>query len=246
MARVPFPRRLWPPLLLVALVLPASPHSRLAATSAAPANGPYPGFEVRYGIGPLPARLSSLVGRNEPISAATDVFREPSGGRYVLEGLGEGQAIYDVSLEALFAVLSPDPGRKAFGPGVLENHVEEFEGNRALVFQVVGAEFLGVKLAFETRSEVFWDSFPDGSVGIRSRLVGNPDGKLYESYNSWYLAPIEVEGRTMTYMRFYIRSGIYDPFPGAESVMKLFLPRQLSDMFSSNVREARKALAVKR
>ena len=190
--------------------------------------------------GPHLDDVASLIDTPTVIETSTSVFMDVLKNKVVLEGQGDAHAIYDLPLSLLLSVIEVNDKTGSYGPGVLESRIYRREGNKTVVYQLVGVKFFGIKVAYSTLNEVVRDELPGGGAGIRCRLVESLDGKLYESSNSWYFFPIEVKGRAMTYVRFFMRSGIYSPFPGEEGLMKSFLPKQLSDMFVANIREARR------
>jgi hypothetical protein len=212
------------------------------------AQGPFPGFDVRYamGIAPSSPDLAKLVERPTAIYVAGRTIVDPKTGFKVLEGQGDGHGVFDLPLEALADVLDPSKDRQGFFPGVLDERVVLRDGSRTLIYQMVGISFLGIKLAYPTISEVYRDDYPDGSVGFRARLVESLDGRLYQSYSSWFLVPVRVAGKTMTYARTYMRSGLYKPFAGADSLLKAFMPGQLDQIFNDNIHEARRRLQAQR
>ncbi len=212
-----------------------------------PTGGPYPGFEVRYGRYSPPGGqdLSLLIEKPMVIGTKVQTFIDEGTKGKVLEALGDCQAIYDLPIAAIAAVLEVDAKQAKYGAGLLDAHIDLKSGNRTIVYQELGTLFLGIRVSYLTRSEVFRDELPDGVLGFRARLIESMDGKLYESFSSWYLEPIVVDGRKLTYVRTFMHAGIRNPFLGAESIMRAFIPKQSSDMMSSNIKEARRRLAGK-
>jgi hypothetical protein len=216
--------------------------SQALPVAPGPVDGPYPGFEVRYGLAPIPngAELSALIGKPTLVASFVRNFIDPGTGGKVIEAMGEAHAVYDISLAALASVLEVDEAQAKFGSGILAAHVDLKQGNRSIVYQELGTNFLGIKVSYKTRSEVFRDDLPGGAVGFRARLIESPDGKLYESFSSWYLVPVVIAGKEYLYVRTFMRSGIRNPFLGAETIMGAFIPKQSADMIVSNIKEARR------
>jgi hypothetical protein len=227
--------------LVVLFVLQAS----LSAQAAAAGYGDYPGFEVRYGsaVEDVTKGYRALVDNPTVIQTVTRQFADPLTGITVLEGRGDAHVVFAIPIEAFAATLEVSDDQVKFAPGVLDARVEERDGPRVIVYQLVGTNFLGIKVAFPTRSEVVRDELPDGALGFRARLIESLDHRLYESYSSWYLLPITVDGKPMLYVRTYMCSGICNPFVGMESLLRAFMPSQISNMFHNNLREARKRQA---
>lgn len=207
-----------------------------------PPQGSFPGFDVRYSFGPTTDYRSLL---NKPLLTYSKViiFQAPSNLERRMEGVGECEVVYDLPVNAVAAVLEPQDGLESYAPGVIKSRIESRSGKIVTTFQEVGASFLGIKVTYLTRNEATRDELPNGAVGIRARLIDSLDGKLFESYTSWYLAPVVLDGRQMTYIHYFMRSGLRNPFPGADTALRAFMPIQLSNTIESNLREARRRVA---
>jgi hypothetical protein len=234
---------LFPVILAAAVALAASPVSAQEAAPP-PGSNAYPGFDVRYGI-PEGTKLAQLVDAPALISMIVEQFKDPASGEHRLSGFGDAQAVYEVPMAAVLQVLEDYEHQKSYSPNLFEVKVESREGNRTIVYQDLGMSFLGLKASYKIRVEVIRDDFPDGAVGIRARLVESVDGKLFQSYSSWYLKPVELEGKKMLYLRIFTGSGIRRPIIGMAAATKGFTPGNLKGQLRDTVKEARKRLAAK-
>lgn len=228
--------------VLAPVALPAQagvPAETVAASSSSESLYSYPDYDVRYGIAPG-TDLAALAGRTATIGMNVTSFTDPVDGKSKLRGFGESQGLYDVPLEAVLESLWDIESQPKFFPNLFESRVEEKGDNEMRVFQYVGVSVLGIKAGYHMRVEMKRDYLPDGAVGVRSRLIQCLDGNMFESYSSYYLARVEVNGKQMTYIRLYSRPGIVDPFPGTAAIVKGLTPGQLSDSITLFVRDARR------
>lgn len=231
-----------PALGALLLSLPVSVHAELAELGPAPAQGGYAGFDVRYGLDPR-ADTKALLASPVLTLATVSSFQHPGSGEARLEGLGESQVIVDLPLALLASVIEAQNGAEAWLPGTLLSRVDSRKGPEARLYQESGASFLGVKVAFRYTVSQVRDELPEGATGFRSRVVESLDGKLFESCTSWYLRPIVVDGVSKTYVRYFMRSGLRRPFLGAETLVKSYMPIQMSGMVKAILKEARRRQA---
>lgn len=224
--------------LLIAGALPLLAQDE---SQAAAAPDPYPGFRARYGI-PEGTDLAALVSKPTLIGMTVNSFRDPATGERRMSGFGEAHAVYDVPLQAVLAVLTDYPGQKQYSPRLLEVKVEYQDAQRAVVYQDIGIVFLGIKFGSRVRSEIIVDDLGPGEVGIRARLLESLDHNLFESFSSWYLKEVQVDGKTMLYLRTFTSPGLRNPFIGVASVVKSFTPPELRGQLAGTVKEALRRL----
>ncbi len=226
-----------------------------AAPAAAPANNgtvtASSGFIVRYGaVGPGGSAMldeagaAKLAGRSE--SFAVDILtpEQVPGEKRVL-GTGEAHGIYEVPLEAVASVLWDFPSLKAVSPRLQDVKVDERTESRVALYEEIGINFLGIKIGYKLRLETFRDNFPDGSVGLRYRMLESLDGKLYSADSSWFLKEVDVGGKKMLYMRTYSTSGMRNPGLGVAAAMKAFTAGELAGQVDAIAKEARKRAGLK-
>lgn len=225
---------------------PALPPEVLQIETAATRDGSvtrYEGFETRYGMAASPAvpgNLSSLVGKVETFALDVIKFKDQASGESRLYGSGEAHGLFDVPMEAALAVVLDYPNLKAISPRVRNVKVLESVGNRILVYEDIGINFMGISIGYILDAEVFGDKFPDGALGMRARLAKSHDGKLYSSDSSWYFKRVELGGKTYTYIRTWSSSGLRNPGLGVAGVMKLFTAGELKDQIEAVVKQAAK------
>jgi hypothetical protein len=233
--------------LAFAVLAPAGLLAQAGAAAVAVSSTPeslysYPDYDVRYGIAPG-TDLEALAGKTATLGMDVKSFTDPLDGKGKLRGFGESHGLYDVALEDVLASLWDIESQPKFFSNLFEARVEDRGENEMRVFQYIGVSVLGIRAGYHMRVEMRRDYLPDGSVGIRSRLLECRDGNMFESYSSYYLARVEVNGKPMTYIRLYSRPGIVDPFPGTAAIVKGLTPGQLSDSITLFVRDARRRAA---
>jgi hypothetical protein len=202
---------------------------------------PYPDFDVRYGI-PAGTDLAALVNKPTLIDMQVKTFHDPATGEPRLSGFGEAEAVYDAPLQAVLDVLNDYPGQKVYSPRLLDVKVEYQDPHRAVVYQDIGIYFLGIKFGSRVRSEIIDDDLGPGEVGIRARLLESLDHNLFDSFSSWYLKEVEVDGKTMLYLRNFTSPGLRKPFIGIGAILKIFTPPELTGQIENTVKEALKRL----
>ncbi len=173
-------------------------------------------------------------------SFAVDVLTPPQvpGERRIL-GTGEAHGLYEVPLEAVARLLWDYPVLKTISPKLRDVKVEHRTDTSIVVYEELGISFLGIRIGYRLRLEAFRDDFPDGSVGLRYRMIESLDGKLYAADSSWYLKEIEAGGRKLLYMRTFSTSGMRNPGLGVAAAMKAFTAGELSGQVEAVARKAR-------
>jgi hypothetical protein len=230
--------------LAVGLVLAHQPLAAAPLPATGPTGGSYPGFEVRYGMASLltPQDVLALIDRPATLDSYSGSFLDPATRKKIVEGRGEAHAVYALPIEVLASVLDTTMDQLRFSPGLLDERINLKDGPRTVVYQELGIEFLGIRVSYKTRSEIYRDELPGGAIGFRARLVESLDGKIYESFSSWYLCPVTAWGKTYTYVRFYMHTGLRQAMLGMETAMKSFIPQQSTDMITANANEAKRRL----
>ena len=208
----------------------------------APALGGFAGYDVRYGLDPK-ADPQALLASPVLTHASVQSFTHSPSGEARLEGLSESQVIVDLPVSLLASVLEAQTGAEAWLPGTILSRVESRNGPEARLYEEAGSSFLGVKLALRYTVSQVRDELLGGAMGFRSRVVESHDGKLFESCTSWYLLPIVVDGKAKTYVRYFSRSGLRKPFLGAETLLKSYMPIQMTGMVKAILKEARRRQA---
>ncbi|MGO8694882.1 MAG: hypothetical protein ACLQMF_14565 [Rectinemataceae bacterium] len=196
-----------------------------------------PDFDVRYGV-PSGADLKALIGKPTLIDMQVKTFHDPASGELRLSGFGEAEGVYDVPLQAVLDVLTDYPGQKVYSPRLLDVKVEYQDQHRAVVYQDIGINFFGIKFGSRVRSEIIVDELGPDEVGIRARLLESVDHNLFDSFSSWYLKEVEVDGKEMLYLRNFTSPGLRKPFIGIAGILKIFTPPELKGQIESTVKEA--------
>jgi len=198
---------------------------------------PQQGFDYRQGIHPQ-AILEGLV--DNPTIAEIDnyLFTDGLSGERRMAGYADVHAVYDIGIEYLVSAIMDFAAYPDYAPRIIAASVAEASGDRYRLNYTVGISFLGFKVAYETFEETLVTRYADGSLLTRSRLIDSPDGELFEHYMSMYLCEVRVNGKTMTYIRYYNRPGLRTPFPGMLAVAKAFTPGESRHQLNALAKEA--------
>jgi hypothetical protein len=222
-----------------------------AASLCAYANerGPLPipeqGFDFRQGIHPQ-ATLEELLDKPTILEIENYLFTDGETGERRMAGYVDIHAVYDIGIEYLISAVVDFNAYPGYAPRIFSARITEASDDRYLLHFTVGISFLGFRVAYETIEETIITRHADGSLFTRSRLIDSPDGNLFEHYMSMYLSEVRVNGKTMTYIRYYNRPGLRKPFPGMLAVAKTFTPGESRHQLNALAGEAeRRAKAAR-
>lgn len=198
-------------------------------------------FDYRYGV-PSGSNYQQLLKRGEILGSTNDLVQDPVSSERRLAGYGEYHAVYDVPAADYIVVLMDFNDYHRFVPMIVTSEILEQRGTTLISRFRAGISILGFSQVYETISECEYETFPDGSFGVRSRLIDSPDGKMYEHFLSWYIKPVLLDGRQMTYVRYYNRPGIRNPFPGMVTLVRAFANSNLRGQSESIAKETLRRL----
>jgi len=198
--------------------------------------------EYLYGL-PEGLELAELVDKPRLLGTTHHLFRDEATGERRLTGYADVVAVYDVPLDSLVAVAGDFASYPSFVPRIIEATVQGHDGPIWRVHYNVGIRFLGVGVSYRSVFDSIIEHLEGGAVGIRSWQVQSLDGGLYESYNSFYFAPVTINGRTMCFVRYFNRPGICNPGLGVLQVLDLFTPPESKAQLAAIVNEARRRAA---
>ncbi len=210
----------------------------LAATLAS-ADGPGTADEHRWGVAPG-ADFAALFEKPVVTEMEAKQYRDSEAGETRIAGWSELHGVFEVPFEAMVRVLTDYEGQPRYSPRLFDARIEERDGSRIRVFQEVGMSILGIKIRYNMTLEYHEEYLPDGGFGQRSRLLSNPSGNLYESFSSWYVLPVVVDGRECVYVRGFSRPGLRKVFPGMAGAVRNFTPGEVRSLLGRYVKEARK------
>ncbi len=205
--------------------------------------GPLPippqGFDYRQGIHPQ-AVPEDLVDKPTILEIENYLFTDRNSGERRMAGYVDIHAVYDIGIDYLISAVVDFAGYPDYAPRILSARIAEAMGDRYLLHYTVGISFLGFRVAYETVEETIVTRYADGSLLTRSRLIDSPDGNLFEHFMSMYLCELRVNGKTMTYIRYFNRPGLRKPFPGMLAVAKAFTPGESRHQLNALAKEAAK------
>ncbi|TFG84741.1 MAG: hypothetical protein E4H20_02265 [Spirochaetales bacterium] len=233
---------------ILALAAAISAFPAVASPGSISANVvlPFPssGYEYREGLAPC-TKLSELVAKPTIIELENYVFKDPASGERRMTGFTDVHAIYDFPIEAFIAANTDYANYFRFVPRIFSSDIQTRTPGQCIMKYTVGISFLGFRVAYETLQETRAEPRADGSFLSTSRLLDSPDGKLFEHYTSLYLATVIVDGKAMTYVRYFNRPGVRNPFPGMLTVSRTFTPGESRAQVTALAKEAAKRIVPK-
>ena len=228
-----------------ATVLAAVFFSAIAAVSAADVGAapvdrklpPEASAEYLYGV-PPGLDLERLVGKPRLVDTVHYLFTDPESGERRLGGYAEVVAVYDMPIEDILAVSLDFESSASYAPRIMESVIQRRDGADYHLYFKVGIRFMGMEVSFRSTFVSTVEYLDGESVGIRSRLTESFDESEYEHYTSIYFTPVTVDGRTMTFIRYFNRPGIIKPSVGMLQVLNLFTPPEARGQVSAIAKEA--------
>lgn len=211
----------------------------LLASCPAFAAGPGTTDEYRWGTAPG-ADFRVLLEKPVVTEMEAEPWKDPETGEHRIAGWSELHGVFEVPFEALVRVLTDYEGQSRYSPRLFSARVESREGDLIRVAQNVGMSILGIKVRYDLVLEYREERLSDGGFAQRSRLLSNPSGNLYESFSSWYVLPVTVDGKSCVYVRGFSRPGIRRPFPGMAGALRTFTPGEVKSLLEIYVKEARR------
>ncbi|HPG87198.1 MAG TPA: hypothetical protein PLQ29_10910, partial [Spirochaetales bacterium] len=105
-----------------------------------------------------------------------------------------------------------------------------------------GFRGLGIEISYGSVFLTAVDRLDGGAVGIRSLMLDSLDDRSFEHYTSTYLAPVVVDGRPMTFVRYFNRPGLRKPGLGLLQVLNLFVSPEAKAQLEALEGETRRRL----
>lgn len=199
--------------------------------------------EYRWGVAPG-ADFAALLNKPTVTEMEAEQYKDPENGETRIAGWSEVHGVFDVPFAAVVRVLTDYEGQPRYSPRLFDARVEGREGALIKVFQVVGMSILGIKIKYDVHIEFQEENLPDGGFGQRSWLLSNPSGNLYESFSSWYVLPVQVDGKDCVYVRGFSRPGLRKVFPGMAGALRTFTPGEVKDLLERYVKESRRIVGA--
>ena len=226
-------------------MLAAMFFSTMAAVSAADVGAapvdrklpPESSAEFLYGL-PPGLDLERLVGKPRLVDTVNYLFTDQASGERRLGGYAEVIAVFDMPIEDILAVSLDFESSASYAPRIMESAIQRRDGPDYHLYYKVGIKFMGIEISFRSTFVSTVEHFDGGSVGIRSRLTESIDESEYEHFTSTYFTPVMVNGRTMTFIRYFNRPGIRNPSVGMLQVLNLFAPPEARGQVSAIAKEA--------
>lgn len=219
-------------LMLAGIFLPP-----LWATPVGKPRPPEAAAQHLYGI-PVGVDFEKLVGKPTLVGTFYYTFKDSVSSKRHLAGYAEVHAVFDIPLEKLMAVCLDFESYPTYVPRVTGTRVLSSDGSSWQLLYTVGIKFMGLGLKYESIFETILESLPAGAVGLRSRLVRSIDESEFEHFTSYYFCPVTVNGKVMTFVRYFNRPGIIGPTPGMLQVLNLFAAPEARGQVSAIAKEA--------
>lgn len=218
-----------------------------SSTPSPPASTRLPGLpeettrEYLFGV-PEGVDLEPLVHSPRLVGTTYYVYDDEASGERRLGGYAEFHAVYDLPVESLWDVLLDISSYPTFSPRILGAEVESVWGSVYRVRYTTGIRFLGIEVSYDAIEDITVQTFLDGSRGTRTRLVESLDGSVCEHFSSFFVAPVTVEGREMTFVRYFSRPGIRNPGFGMLQVVQFFAAPEGKGQVNAVAKEAARRL----
>jgi len=227
---------------MAALWIAAAASTAVPAVAAAPADRGPPAVtatEFLFGI-PPGLDLKKIVDKPRIVELKNYVFTDPVSGERRLAGHAEVVAVYDMPIEDILAVALDFESYPDYAPRIMETNIQERDGTDYHLYYKVGIRFLGIEVSYRSTFRTKVEHFEGKAVGIRSTLVESLDESEFEHFTSLYFSPVTVDGKTMTFIRYFNRPGIRNPSAGMLQVLNLFLPPEARGQVAAIARQARR------
>jgi hypothetical protein len=182
--------------------------------------------------------LEELVDSPRLVGMKYYIFNDIASGERRVGGYAEVIAVYDAPIQHLVEAAIDFEGYPRFVPRILDARLDSSDGTRYRLWYDSGIRLLGFEISFRIKAESVIERLEGGAVGVRSRMLESIDGGLYEHFNSFYMEPLVIDGRPMTFVRYFNRPGIRKPTPGTLQIVRLFSPSEAKAQVSSIGREA--------
>jgi len=183
-------------------------------------------------------QLEELIDSPKIVGIKYYIFNDIATGERRVGGYAEVIAVYDTPIQYMIAATVDFEGYTRFVPRILDARIDSVDGTRYQLRYDTGVRLIGIEIAFKVRSESIIDTLGNGAVAVRSRMLESLDGELYENYNSFYMEPLVVNGKPMTFVRYFNRPGIRKPSPGTLQLVRLFSPSEAKAQVSAMGKEA--------
>jgi len=190
-----------------------------------------------YGI-PVGIDLEKLVGKPTLAGTFYYTFKDSVTSKRYLAGYAEVHAVFDIPLEQLVAVSLDFESFPTYVPRITGARVLSCDGSSWQLHYNVGIKFMGMGVEYESVFETVRESLPAGAVGTRSRMVRSLDESEFEHFTSYYFCPVTVDGKLMTFVRYFNRRGVIGPTPGMLQVLNLFAAPEAKGQVTALAKEA--------
>lgn len=216
-----------------------APGAADSARRAPAGTPPEAAAALLYGV-PDGLALASIVGKPTLLGTVNYLFKD--GDERRLAGYVDVVAVYDLPLEAMAAALVDFEAAPGYVPHILAATVRRRGPDGVEIYYKSGFRVLGIEISYESVFLTAVDRLDGGAVGIRSLMLDSLDDRSFEHYTSTYLAPVVVDGRPMTFVRYFNRPGLRKPGLGLLQVLNLFVSPEAKAQLEALEGETRRRL----
>jgi hypothetical protein len=155
-----------------------------------------------------------------------------------LETLTETHAVYPIAPEDILETLQDDDALTSFVPNLGDHEVVcKFSENYFRQRQRTDVHVLFFRLSSEYVIDVEYSSPKPRTYASRWVMVESLDNQIAYIYGSWFFQAVELDGRTVTYVRHYARSGLTTAVPGARLVIGGRIENEITNLLTAFYRE---------
>jgi hypothetical protein len=193
--------------------------------------------DFRWGI-PENTDFSSIMKKPAEIMSDTQFFYTPQG-EPRLRAISDYHGVYPIEMKRYYAFLRDYENKPKHSSFMISNEVDYSLIPYVIQTQTLGFSVLGMKLSFQVKFLGF-DTFPLPGVMASwwRQIDGGDKSTFFETYGSYYLKDIELEGQKCTYVRYFQRIGIRRPFAGLTEIVRLFGGVQMKSVLNGNFKGA--------
>ncbi len=186
---------------------------------------------------PAGTDLAALMGNPTEIESGI----ESGDDAVAVASFADVHAVYEVDLEVLRDTIVDFDRYEQFVP-----HVELSDGRRIgddplrwmqLIEIAYGVLVFQAEYALDNEFVVVQDE--DVRFALVFRMAESHDGRLADSFGSWFLETVDIDGRPATYVRYYSYVAFAEDMPGLRVALQMFGLQDVKAVMNAYVDEAR-------
>jgi hypothetical protein len=193
--------------------------------------------DYRWSI-PPGTDFPSIYMKPTEIDSDTQFYFTGKGGETRLRAISDYHGLYPIELSRYYAFLRDYENKPKHSSMMLANEVDYSQKPYVIQTQTLGFNVLGMKLSYTVKF-LGLDTFPEPNVMASWwRQVDGEKSAFFETYGSYYLVEMPYQGKKCTYVRYFQRIGIRNPFAGLTEIVRIFGGIQMKSVLNSNFKAA--------